>query len=299
MQSVSIIGVGRVGGALAIALSSAGYQIVNLFTRNPSNAQNVVDRLSVEPTISTAQDFNKIAEDIVFITTQDQYITEIAQGISKTKLENKSIVFHTSGSLSSEVLDSLREKGLKVGSIHPLVSISDSFFGVERLKNAYFCVEGDKEAVVLAHKLVADLGGHSFSVETKYKMLYHASAVTASGHLVALFETAIKMLSSVGLKSEEAKRILLPLVESTVDNLKTQANAESLTGPFARADIKTLESHIEVLKGNTLPDYLSLYLQLGKESIKLARQQGADESRLQTMKKMIDLAESELKYKSA
>jgi len=297
MYSVSIIGVGRVGGALANALSNANYEIVNLFVRNPINAEKVADQLSIKPKVLTAEGFSEIAEDIVFITTQDQYIYEIAEEVSNTNFENSPIFFHTSGSLSSKSLEPLRKKGQKVGSIHPLVSISNSVFGTERLKNAYFCVEGDKEAVSLANKLVEDLQGHPFSIETKYKTLYHASAVTASGHLVALFESAVQMLSATGLKSEEAKKVLLPLVESAVANVKVQSNAESLTGTFSRADIETLGNHIATLKRNSLPDYLTLYLQLGKESIKLASQQGADESRLKTMRKMISLAENELNQK--
>ena len=43
-----------------------------------------------------------------------------------------------------------------------------------------------KKAVEAAKKIVDALGGKSFSIETKYKTLYHASAVTACGHLVAV-----------------------------------------------------------------------------------------------------------------
>ena len=57
----------------------------------------------------------------------------------------------------------------------------------------------------IAEKLVTDLGGKSFSIETKYKTLYHASAVTACGHLVALLDVAFEMLSKCGLDEENCK----------------------------------------------------------------------------------------------
>jgi len=62
--------------------------------------------------------------------------------LAKT-INNKPRIFHTSGSLSSEILKDLKAVGCPTGSIHPLVSISDVRLGAERFADAYFCVEGD------------------------------------------------------------------------------------------------------------------------------------------------------------
>ncbi len=298
MPSISIIGVGRVGGALAIALSKENYKIKNLFVRDPLNAQKVVETLSSKPNILGAADFDKIAEDIVFIATQDEHISDIA-GVVAKRLTKQGVVFlHTSGSLSSDVLDVLRQKGNKVGSIHPLVSVSDSFLGAQRFEDSYFCVEGDEKAAICAKRVVKDIKGISFSIETKYKTLYHASAVTACGHLVALVETATEMLSKTGLSSEEAKKVLMPLIESTVGNLKEQLTSDSLTGTFARADTGTLKKHIETLAENVSENELSIYLKLGKRSLEIARYQISEESKLAEMREIIALAERELRDKA-
>ena len=293
-MKISIIGVGRVGGALAIALAKKDFDIENLFVRSKENAEKITRNINPQPQILTDGDFSLISSDVILITTQDFEIAKVAEKLSEN-LRNKPFVFHTSGALSSEVLSDLKKIGCRAGSIHPLVSVSDSFFGAERFAGTYFCVEGDDEAVEIAEKIVENLGGKPFSIETKYKTLYHASAVTACGHLVALIDVAIEMLTKCGLDTKNAKQILLPLIESTIENLSEQTPAQALTGTFARADVETMEKHIGILRENVSNEALEVYLQLGNRSLHLAKEQGANEENLEKMREKISLAKNNLK----
>ncbi|MEO6590146.1 MAG: Rossmann-like and DUF2520 domain-containing protein [Pyrinomonadaceae bacterium] len=286
-MSISVIGIGRLGGALALALSEKGFEVENLFARNNKNPDKIAGLTNSK--ILTDDDFGKIHSEIILITTQDSEISYVAESLAG-KLKSKPIVLHTSGSLSSVILNNLKNIDCPVGSLHPLVSISDSFLGKARFQNAFFCVEGDNEAVEAAKNIVSKLGGKSFSIETKYKPLYHASAVTACGHLVAVIDTAIEMLSECGLSETESKEIFLPLIESTVENLKYQTPAESLTGTFSRADAETFDRHLEIMEKKVSDEALEIYLLLGERSLKLAEKQGADKKRLQTMREKISLA---------
>lgn len=282
---VSIIGVGRLGGALAIALSKSGYQVRQLISHQ-KDVSKIAELISPAPEILTSDKFEKISSDLIFITTPDAEIQTVAEKLAKS-LKYKPFVYHTSGALSSEILQSVKNTGCPAGSIHPLVSVSDSVSGAKRFKNVFFCVEGDLPAVETAEKIVTDLGGQSFSIPTKFKTLYHASAVTASGHLVALFSIAVEMLSACGLDKSQAQTILLPLIESTVRNLALQTPAQALTGTFSRADTETLKRHLDTLRENVSPEALAIYLQLGRRSAHLAEEQGADTNKLAEMKKIL------------
>jgi predicted short-subunit dehydrogenase-like oxidoreductase (DUF2520 family) len=278
VQTVSIVGVGRVGGALALALDKCGYKVQNLVSRSNQNADRISALLSNKPNISNnAAD---IKTDIVFIAAQDTEIEKIAGNLSENLTTNP-FVFHTSGSLSSEILDVLRAKNCKAASFHPLISISNSILGAERFADAYFCLEGDMEAVTVGKNIVADLRGNAFSIKTKYKPLYHASAVVACGHFVALFSTAVEMLINCGLDPETSQKILLPLVKSAIENLQTQTPAQALTGTFARTDTLTLQRHLESLANNA--ELSEIYTLLGKRSLKLAEKQGADSEKINEM----------------
>lgn len=286
-MKISVIGIGRLGGALALALSEKGYEIENLFARRKENAERISN--ITHSKILSADEFEKIESDLILITTQDSEIETVAENLAG-KLRTKPIILHTSGSLSSDILQKLKAINCPVGSLHPLVSISDSFLGKSRFENAFFCVEGDEKATGAAKKIVNDLGGKSFSIETKYKALYHASAVTASGHLVALEDAAIEMLSKCGLSEAQSKEIFLPLIESTVENLRSQTTFEALTGTFARADAETLEKHLNVLEREVSAEAFEIYLLLGERSLKLAEKRGADAKRLENMREKISLA---------
>ena len=286
-MKISIIGIGRLGGALALALSKKGYSIENLIARQGETAEKIAENISPKPQILNASETEKLGgSEIIFITTQDSEIEAVAAGLAG-KLTNKPFVFHTSGSLSSQILRDLNESGCRVGSIHPLVSVSDSFLGARRFKDVFFCLEGDAEAVAVAEKIVGDLQGKSFAVETKFKALYHASAVTASGQVTALISIAVEMLAACGLTNEKAQEILLPLVKSTFENLEKQTPAEALTGTFARADVETMKKHIAAIKETLAPELLEVYLQLGLRSTHLAETQGASAENLALMKKIL------------
>ena len=293
-MKISIIGAGRLGGALAVALSKKNYTIENLVSRNTDTAGKIAAFIKPKPNILAAEELSKITSELIFITTQDSEIGSVVE-LLKENLSHQPFVFHTSGALSSEILGELKVAGGRVGSIHPLISISESILGAAQLGDAYFCVEGGAEAVAVGREIVGKLGGKPFLIETKYKTLYHASAVTACGHLVALVDAAIEMLTKCGLNETEARKTLLPLIKSTVENLETQTTAESLTGTFARADVATFEKHLETLQKNVSAEILEIYLLLGARSVHLAEKQGADKANLAKISDKLLLAKTNLR----
>lgn len=295
MRKITIIGIGRVGGALAIALAGKGFEIENLIVRNDRTANKICELIAPPPKISTFEEVSEISSEIVFITTQDFEIENAARKLAGKIKNSKPFVFHTSGSLSSEILKPLRKNGCPTGSIHPLVSLSDPVLGAERFADSYFCVEGDAGAVETAQKIALELGGKPFTIDTKHKILYHASAVTACGHLVALIDAAIEMLTKCGLDAHSAKETLLPLIKSTVENLEVQTTAEALTGTFARADVKTFEKHLAALDQSVSDGARAIYLQLGARSAHLAERQGANAENLREILTKISLAKKNFK----
>ncbi|HEY8411315.1 MAG TPA: Rossmann-like and DUF2520 domain-containing protein, partial [Pyrinomonadaceae bacterium] len=204
------------------------------------------------------------------ISVPDDQIANVAAKLNQLELDRKPVALHTSGALSSEVLSPLRAKGWSTASIHPLISVSDP---TASIKGAFWSVEGDANAVRMAKTLVRDLGGDSFSIRTADKPLYHAAAVMTSGHVTALFDVALEMLVECGLTRQTARRILQPLLASTVQNLETKDPAHALTGTFSRGDIETVKRHLAAIKQHKLADALELYCRLGKRSLKVTKKQ--------------------------
>jgi predicted short-subunit dehydrogenase-like oxidoreductase (DUF2520 family) len=280
--TVSIIGLGRMGQAMAIALDSAGYSLRTLVGRPVGGGLGKADELEHLP-----------AGDLILITTPDDAIAGVAERLAacETGRTRRPTVLHTSGALSSEVLSPLAQAGFHTGSFHPLVSVSEPRAGAKALRGAFYCLEGDRQALRVARLLVADLKGKSFSISPENKALYHAAAVMASPHLVALFDLATGMLASCGVNKKSARQILLPLVASTVNNLTALKSEQALTGTFARGDVATVRRHLKALSRKQLAEALEVYKLLGLHSLRLAKKNGLEPQLLEQIRKLLNSAD--------
>ena len=267
---LSIVGTGRLGTTLALALRGKGYSIQTLVAHSARSARRAAALLNADVQVLAAKQLREVrAADLFLITTPDDQIAGVAEELSNLILP-KAVALHTSGALSAAVLAPLSEKGWHTGSIHPLISVSDTTEGRAALEGAFWSVEGDTAALRVGKSIVRDLGGQSFSIRSEDKPLYHAAAVMASGNVVALFDVALEMLGQCGLTRKTARSILLPLIASTVHNLETKDPKQALTGTFARGDLETVKRHLAALKDNK--DALELYRLLGKRSLKLTKE---------------------------
>ena len=291
-QTVSIIGAGRLGTALGLALSACGYSIQTVVSRHTSSARRTARLIGGNTLTLSIDQLPELPESqVIFITTSDDTIESVA-GKLTTEINwsgRGHIALHASGALSSESLTSLRAVGFHTGSMHPLVSISDPKSGAENLKTAHFCIEGQAKAVRMARSMVRSLGGKSFSIQTREKALYHAAAVMSSGHMVALFDIATEMLTRCGLTRLEATGALLPLLKSTVENLTVHSPARALTGTFARGDAATVHKHLAALLASGDADAIAAYKLLGLRSLELARESGSDVNHLNRFNEILEV----------
>ncbi len=289
--TVSIVGAGRLGTAMAIALSSLDYRIQAVVARRSARAKKAASLISRTTAALGADKLRQLPlSQIILITTPDDEIAPTAEklaGLPGNSFRGR-VVLHTSGALSSEVLAPLVRMGNHAGSLHPLVSVSDPRTGAENLRGAFYCVEGDTAAVRAARRIVSDLKGESFSIPSDRKPLYHAAAVMASGHVVALFDLAIEMLVQCGLSAATARRVLLPLLQSTVNNLLKAVPARALTGTFARADLTTVLRHLEALSKDGSSRVVDAYRALGIHALDLAEENGAEPRILREIRKVLE-----------
>jgi len=245
--SITIFGVGRVGGALKKSLSNAGYSIASTFVRN------------------TIPESKNALGDIIFLTVHDRDIKNLADELASSfpSFEDKYVI-HCSGTLDSSVLKSLAEKGAKTASFHPLKAITlddDSLAGV------WFDMEGDASALKILTEIAEDLEAECFEINPEAKPLLHAAAVVAANYLVTLMKLATDIANAGDIDREIALKALLPLTESSLKNIKEKGFKGSLTGPIARGDVETIQRHLQNLTTN--PELLKFYKVLGIETLHL------------------------------
>ncbi|MDD9301907.1 MAG: DUF2520 domain-containing protein [Desulfobacter sp.] len=267
----SIIGCGRVGVSLAVFLSGKGFEPAGFFSRTRASAQFARDMAGLGTVFGSAGEAAQGA-DILFITTPDTLIETVCKDLAASlNLKNESMVFHLSGALSSDILESARECGAAVGSIHPLQAFTPYEPGQDNpFENINISVEGSRGAVCLGKEIVRALGAKAFTIPTEAKTLYHASAVVASNYLVTLEKFALNLLMETGLDEARAYEILEPLIQGTLANIKAKGCDRALTGPVARGDDKIVSSHIKDIDAKT-PQFSKLYRVLGAHTLDIAR----------------------------
>lgn len=291
---VAIIGAGRVGSAFALALASCGYEITALVARRSTSARRaqrlLAERGYAPPLALRAQDMASIpCSHLFIIATPDDSIFATAQLLNSALSHDLAgcIALHASGALSSETLAPLRASGCSIGSIHPLAAINDAISGADKLKEAFFCLEGEPKAVRTARRIVRDLGAQSFSVASERKALYHAAAVMSAGHVVALFDIALDLLRRCDLQPRMAQKALSSLLLSTAENLCRTSPSRALTGPIARGDLETVRRHIAALNAHASAEALTIYGQLGLHALKLAATSRLDAQTAQAMQQAL------------
>jgi len=203
---------------------------------------------TVGPALGRGDDLSHAAAgvDLLVLAVPDPAIAEVAAVIEP---EPETVVAHLAGSLGLDVLAGHP----RPAALHPLVALPDAETGSARLADgAWFAVAGDP----LIEQVVADLGGHAFTVADEDRTRYHAAAVIASNHLVALLGQ-VERVAPKGVPLEA----FLALVRGTVDNVAALGPAAALTGPVARGDWATVERHLAALPEDERPAYEAMVAQ--------------------------------------
>lgn len=276
--SVFIMGAGVVGTALAARLVRAGLPVIGLHGRQVelSDAARAISGVVA----STGDIPDIIAEsDVVVISVRDERVPEVAQRLANEhRLRPDQILLHTSGANPARTILSPAVPYVRaVGTLHPLVSFADPRVAAEGMNDVAFGIEGDEPARAIAKRIVRALGARAVFLEAENLALYHAGAVMASNYVVAMADAAQTLLVRAGVPPDQALPVLIPLLNSVVQNLARLGLPGALTGPVERGDVSSVERHLKTLEARA-PEMLPLYRLVGRDVLRLAREKGAMDS---------------------
>jgi predicted short-subunit dehydrogenase-like oxidoreductase (DUF2520 family) len=220
-MNISIVGAGRAGSSFATALARAGHDV------------RVVHHDDVESIGET---------ELIVLCVPDDAIASVAATIQRS---DSRVVAHVAGSRNLDVL----APHPRVGSIHPLMALPTGS-DANRLIGATFCVAGDD----LMREVAQSLAGRVITLGDDQRTIYHAAAVVASNHLVALMGQVRTLSESIGLSLED----FVPLAEQTLDDVARFGPDDALTGPASRGDMATIDAHLAAIPESERSTYVAL-----------------------------------------
>jgi predicted short-subunit dehydrogenase-like oxidoreductase (DUF2520 family) len=246
---LAVIGAGRVGTAITRIARDAGLDV----------------RLAGRETALDACRESQIA----LLCVPDSEIVAACETIAEA-VPPLRLVGHTSGAGTLNRLAAAVARGASAFSLHPLQTIPD---GNADLTDAPCAVSGTGlDALGAAIGLAERLGMRPFEVAESDRAAYHAAASIASNFLVTLEELAAGVLTRIG--ADNARELLTPLVTRTAANW-AELGPAALTGPIARGDEATIESHLAALR-ELDPELAELYEQLAARTREVAADHDAE-----------------------
>ncbi|MDA8345500.1 MAG: DUF2520 domain-containing protein [Thermaerobacter sp.] len=248
MERAAIVGPGRVGTALALALRGL-QDVLGATGGHPQTQQRFAEATHL-PLVSDAAALCRSA-DWIYLTVPDGRIADVCASLARDgALRKGQVVCHTSGVLDAGVLAPAKELGAQVLSLHPMQAIARPQAGREAFAGAICTVQGDDPAAGRAEQLVRSMAMTPLRISSEQKPRLHAAAALASNALVGLLAVAAE--AAAGPKAnaaerEEALRLLLPLAEGTLKNVFAVGIPMALTGAVERGDLGTVILHLSVL----------------------------------------------------
>ncbi len=269
--SVALIGPGRVGSAICKRLQLAGYPITAVISRDHERAKEACGFIGCPTTAASTQPTDVTTAQIILLAIPDDQVKPVAQQLqSGKKLSPQTTLVHFSGIHPAEIMRH-HDSAAMLLSLHPLLPFADRQIAFKKLPQCPFGVESSNDtALALGKKLVDAVGGQFFPITSDNKKLYHAAACIASNYLITLLAAARDLLVKCDIETEQAIPLLLPLMQASLDNVKELGIEDGLTGPIVRGDTGTVADHLQALQREE-PALLSLYQQLGKQTVKLSQ----------------------------
>lgn len=221
---IALIGSGNVATWVASKLAgSKAFAIGQVYSRNLDHARALADRVGAEP-IDDLRKLDPACAIFLFALRDDAYPDILREVPFKMPL-----ALHTAGSVSQQIFEHHADT---YGVVYPLQTLSKTMdFSSVKVP---LCVEsdhlgGNQDKVM---RLVSELSDLHCEMTEAQRSVVHLAAVFACNFSNALCGIADELLQKEGFTLE----LLMPLMEQTLEKLKTMSPAEAQTGPAARRD---------------------------------------------------------------
>jgi predicted short-subunit dehydrogenase-like oxidoreductase (DUF2520 family) len=256
---VGIVGAGRAGTAMAVALATAGHRIIAASAVSKASLSRIARSL---PQARVARPEEVVAAaDLVLLTVPDDVLPGLVRGLAETGVPMAGrLIAHASGRHGLAVLDPAVRAGALPLALHPVMTFTGRADDAAKMAGISFGVTAPEQLRPVAEALVVEMGGEPVFIADDKRGLYHAGLANAANHLVTLVAASADLLREAGVP--DPARMLGPLLSAALENALALGDL-ALTGPVARGDVETVAAHVEVIAA-AAPEALGAYLALAR-----------------------------------
>jgi len=251
-KRITIIGSGNVASWFAFKMKKAGYSILQVYSATLKNAQLLADTCGAEA-IDNLDKLRYDSDLFLFSVKDDCY-----EPLLRQLTQQLPFAVHTAGSISKDIF---QEHAQRYGVLYPFQTISKKA-DFDQLE-VPLCIEGDSiETSAILTEYAGKISSITYPIDEHQRFQLHLAAVFASNFTNALYGIGYEILA----KHHIDWNIILPLLQNTLDKIKTIPPKESQTGPAYRNDTKTIQKQLDAIEEEELKKIYNMLTEWIKKS---------------------------------
>lgn len=210
---VGVIGGGRVGPILALALAGAGHAILGV--TSGSDDDRVVALLPGVPLLDPLEVVRR--SELVLIAVPHDQLAGVVAGLADVGAwQPGQLVLHTDASEGTGILAPAVARGAIPLAVHPAIAFTGTSMDLRRLAGGFAAVTAPAPVLPIAQALAVELGCEPVVVADEDRAAYGEAIATATTFSTSIVRQATSLLSGVGV--ENPGSYLSALVHSTIDD---------------------------------------------------------------------------------
>jgi predicted short-subunit dehydrogenase-like oxidoreductase (DUF2520 family) len=239
IQSIVILGTGNLAWHLAHLFKAHAFDVVQIYGRNATSAKALADEVNTDFTSEIKNIYQNA--NLYLMAVSDHAIVDLA---FQLKIKNTAIVAHTAGSVS---IDTLQFVSNNTAVFYPLQTFTKNI--AIDFKSTPIFIEANNDDTKNALTLFAQNFSNTVkNISSTERLKLHLSAV-----MTANFMNHLNTLTYDYLKDNHLETLypsLWPLMQTSIEKLKTNLPQEAQTGPAKRNDQTTIDKHLHLLIEN-------------------------------------------------
>ncbi|WP_294179853.1 Rossmann-like and DUF2520 domain-containing protein [uncultured Schumannella sp.] len=220
---VGIVGAGRVGPVLGVALGGAGHALVGVSAVSDASRDRAEAMLPGVPVLTVPEIVER--SELVLLAVPESELAELVSGLAAVGAwQPGQLVVHTAPGLGIGVLAPALQAGAIPLAIHPAMAFTGTSLDLIRLRESWCAVTAPAPVLPIAQALVVEMGAEPVVVAEKDRPAYAEAIATATEFSTAIVGQATGILRDIGI--DNPGRVLGSVVRSSVENALQAASGD-------------------------------------------------------------------------
>ena len=238
-MKVISVGAGRLAWHLVQALSGAGHEVVQVYSRTEESAAALAAKVGAQP-VCRMDDVGDA--DVYVVAVKDAVLADVVRQLCKGRAAR--VFLHTAGSMPMQVFDGL---AAHYGVFYPMQTFSKER-ALDFSRIPIFLEGSDPVALGVARMLAESVSRQVVELSGEGRRRLHLAAVFACNFANHCYELASEVLQEQGLPFS----VMQALVDETAAKVSELSPRQAQTGPAVRYDQNVMEAQLSLLADRPL-----------------------------------------------